>query len=50
MKDCPKCGEICSDNSKFCSSCGYSFEESTNVNSPSCNLEAEPAAEVKKGL
>ena len=49
MKDCPKCGEICSDNSKFCSSCGYSFEESTNVNSPSCNLEAEPAAEVKKG-
>ena len=30
MKFCPKCNEICSDQSKFCSSCGYSFYDNTD--------------------
>jgi len=27
MKKCPKCGELCNDNDKFCSSCSFSLPE-----------------------
>ena len=49
MKNCPKCGDLCSDSSRFCSSCGYSFEESASVEPSTRSLEPETANEVKKG-
>lgn len=44
-KVCPACGVSCSDDSKFCSNCGYLFEEILR-RCPVCNAIVSPGSDI----
>ena len=46
MKFCPKCDEICSDKSNFCSNCGYSFGEIAPKEEQTALTKEEPEAAI----
>ena len=43
MKKCPKCGELCNDNDKYCSSCSFSLPENP-VSEGSAQAASDPAS------